>query len=317
MGRDADRCWFAGLWRTLALQVESNAKYRHVVFEGRKAPGGYGAAFKAPSKHVSSRPEIKPEVAPVGADWDFVNWLLERVGLEKSRYRWRPLERRIAACLRALRADSPVQARQILERKPELVPTALNALLIGVTGFFRDAEVFEYLRQRVLPELSDRQLKVWSVACSDGSELYSLAMLLADLGYGCGRLLGTDCRAQAVEGAREGWFSEAAVQSLSAQQGDRYLLREGSGFRIVPAIRDRIQWETADAFTRDTGELWDIILCRNLTIYLASDSADELWKKLAKSLAEGGVIVTGKSERLPPITGLARVGPCVYRRRGG
>lgn len=298
------------------MKTESNPRYRHLAFEGRKAPGGYGAAFKALREAVVVREAGRTEAPPAGANRDFVSWLLGQVGLGISRYRWRPLERRITACLRALRADSPDDARRLLERKPELMTVALNAMLIGVTGFFRDAEVFEYLRRRVLPGFSDRPMRVWSVACSDGSELYSMAMLLADLGYGCGRLLGTDCRAQAVECAREGRFGEAVARSMSVEQRDRYLMREGEGYRIVPAIRDRIQWEMADVFAQRSGELWDIVFCRNLAIYLTSEASDELWRRLAGCLAEGGVLVTGKAERLPAISGLVRVGPCVYQRRG-
>lgn len=300
---------------------ESKPRYQHLMFEGRQSPGGYAAALKVAAgaglkERLPRRPSCGTEAAPVGQEAEFVGWLLARAELQISRYRWRPLARRISACLRALRVNSMPQAVLKLQRQPQLLPVALNALLIGVTGFFRDGEAFDYLRQWVLPELAQRRLKVWSVASSDGSELYSLAILLAELGYDWGRLLGSDCRSQAVQCAAEGWFAEEAVRSVPADLRQRYFQRERNGLRVVSAIRSRIEWETADVFAQESRERWDVISCRNLAIYLTSDAADALWKKLAASLAVGGVLLTGKAERLPPAAGLVRVGPCVYRARG-
>src|SRR5262249_62227868 len=107
-------------------------------------------------------------------------------GLAPRHYRTETLHRRLPACLRAVRARSLAHARRLLEDQPSLVATALGTLIIGVTSFFRDPGVFEQLRTQVLPGLlrGPGGLRVWCCGCSDGPEVYSLAVLLAE----CGRL---------------------------------------------------------------------------------------------------------------------------------
>src|SRR5688572_28677814 len=80
----------------------------------------------------------------------FLAWLFARAGLEVGLYRTETLERRLPACLRALHVNTPVQARRLLEEKPELLSRAVGAMLVGVTSFFRDPPVFDYLQREVL-----------------------------------------------------------------------------------------------------------------------------------------------------------------------
>ncbi|HWA99240.1 MAG TPA: hypothetical protein VG713_12140, partial [Pirellulales bacterium] len=74
---------------------------------------------------------------------EFFDWLFAQAGLDARQYRAETLERRLPACLRALRANSTTQARRMLEQNPRLVDTAIGSILIGVTSFFRDADVFD------------------------------------------------------------------------------------------------------------------------------------------------------------------------------
>jgi chemotaxis methyl-accepting protein methylase len=106
---------------------------------------------------ASAQPELDP----------FLLWLLEGAGLKASAYRTAPLQRRLAACLRQLRVQSSAEARHLLASKPHLQMAALDAALIGVTEFFRDAPVFEALRETVLPELrwGKRHVRVLSAGC--------------------------------------------------------------------------------------------------------------------------------------------------------
>src|SRR5215213_5073991 len=131
----------------------------------------------------------------------FVQWIFSGAGLDASLYRPESLRRRLPACLRALRVTSVREARRALQENRTLRPVALSTLLIGVTSFFRDSAVFSTLASRILPTIADKRggLRAWSAGCSDGLELYSLAIVLAEFGLlGRSRLLGTDCRDDAV-----------------------------------------------------------------------------------------------------------------------
>ena len=169
---------------------------------GARAASSAGLGQRAPTAgHISrERAPVGGDVRPVpGGDGrrtrggksasvaaldPLAAWILQRTGLDCSVYRPAPLNRRIPACLRALRAGSTAEARVLLARFPELLPRTLDTLLIGVTGFARDAAVFDALARIALPSLRARpdDLRVWSAGCADGSELYSAAILLAEAG---------------------------------------------------------------------------------------------------------------------------------------
>ena len=238
-------------------------------------------------------------------------------------YKPETLCRRLPACLRALRAGNLAHARSVLRRNPHLAWDALAALVIGVTTFFRDPAVFDALRDDVLPALAaecrGRPLRVWSVGCSEGAELYSVAMLLAEVGatadIGC-ELLGTDCRPAALARAAAGAFEPSAVAGVPPALLARYFTFDRAHFQVDESIRCATSWQAADALRPENappGE-WDLVLCRNLAIYLQPTATANLWATLARSVRTGGVLVTGKAERPLGVRGLSSIGPCLYRK---
>jgi chemotaxis protein methyltransferase CheR len=247
----------------------------------------------------------------------FLRFLFKEAGLDLNKYRMRTLKRRIGACLRALNAGSFADARRMVQMKPALLPAAISTMVIGVTSFFRDAPVWEMLGKEVIPALFKGRygLAIWCMGCSDGHELYSLAMLLAEMKLlqRC-HLLGTDCRADAVRRARAGQFEASAIKSVPAELLSRYFEEKEAQWRVIPAIRDAIHWRRADVLTLHEPGVWDLILCRNMTMYFAPEASAALFPRLEMSLRPGGALVLGKAERPMAASHLSTVGPCIYRR---
>jgi chemotaxis methyl-accepting protein methylase len=214
-----------------------------------------------------------------------------------------------------LKVRSTGEARELLQKRPALLPAAVNALLIGVTGFFRDPPVFEEMRSVVLPRLALRggPLRVWSAACSTGEELCSVAILLAEEGLlARSHLLGTDYRSEAIERARSGLYSEAPADPAIRR---KYFEPVGKCWRVSGPLRWQMRWQVADLAETAANGPWDIILWRNLAIYLNPDPAERLWSRLAAALAPGGFLIVGKAERPPSGLDLEPVCRCIYRRR--
>ncbi|MEK7954073.1 CheR family methyltransferase [Luteolibacter soli] len=238
-----------------------------------------------------------------------------QAGLDPWLYRTAPLVRRFPACLRALRVDTLAAAERVLAANPALALKALESLLIGTTELFRDPSVFAHLEQHILPKLTQRSpsLRIWSAACSDGAELYSVAILLAKLGSLKGsHLLGSDCRPDAIEHAKRGvYLPRERAQPVSAA----FHSQELADGRIVMSheIREALQWEQSDLLAPRPWESWDLILCRNLAIYLEPLAAEVLWGRLAEALAPGGFLIVGKAEK-PRISSLHRISPSIYRK---
>ncbi|ACB76853.1 CheR family methyltransferase [Opitutus terrae] len=249
----------------------------------------------------------------------FIAALLQRANLSAASYRGPALHRRTAACLRFLGVASADEGLRRIECDPRLTQSALSVALLGVTEFFRDQAVFERLGSAVLPELLARRgrIRVWSAACSSGHELYSVAMLLAELGrLADAELLGTDCRADAIEQARAGAFDWEAVASLAPFRRERYFTRYGNSGLINADLRWATEWRQADLLAGVERGPWDLILWRNMAIYLEEAPAEEVWARLTRELAPGGLIVCGKADHPPAGLPLERIARCFYQLSG-
>lgn len=289
--------------------------YRHVVFPD--AAEGNGRALNLSPHLPDSLPTLREEAELPASEYASVQWLFERAGLELSDYRPETLRRRLSSCLRALRANSLEQVCTLVERQPDLLRLAISTLVIGVTSFFRDPQVFLALQQTGLSEVISRSSnpRIWSVGCSEGAELYSVAMLLAerDALQRC-TLLGTDCRADAILRARAGGYNSAALKGVPGELIQRYFRPEGSQWQIHPFLGSTAQWRQGNALRTSEPGSWDIILCRNLAIYLQPAAAGHLWERLSRDLRLGGLLITGKAERPYGAQGLRCVAPCIYQR---
>jgi chemotaxis protein methyltransferase CheR len=256
---------------------------------------------------------VLPSVAAAGSSGKLMNTLFREAGLDVSRYRAAALARRQAACLRALGTHCPDRALRIIAEKPHRVSAGIDAVLLGVTGFFRDPDVFSVMEQQVLPrilKMTDRP-RIWSAACSSGQELYSVALLLEQA---CAldrcELLGTDCREEALRLAACGAFEARLGCPL---QNER--LPQWSAPVLIPEnVRRNIRWLCRDLFTAAEAGPWDLILWRNMAIYLTPEAAAAVWEQLYEELRPGGYLIAGKAECPPRHTPLERIAPAVYRK---
>jgi chemotaxis methyl-accepting protein methylase len=286
---------------------------RHVRFAGRATAAAHRPLKRArprlpATRAVAARPPERPG--------PFIAWVLHRAGLVVESYRGEPLARRLPACLRALHATTEAGARQILEQRPELLAAAISALLIGVTDFFRDGPVFEALRAQALPALAalHRPVRVWSAGCSTGAELYSVAILLAEAGLlEGGFLLGSDCRSDAIAHAQASLYTSHDLRKVDPGLRRRHFDAVGGAWRPAEPIRRHLHWKVADLGRHIEAGPWDMILWRNMAIYLQAESAGPVWRGLTSALAPGGVLVVGKAERPPVELPLVCVKRCVYR----
>jgi chemotaxis methyl-accepting protein methylase len=287
----------------------------HVQFAGipvRRGARPGGPRSPAPLPAIADASPSLPSAFPA--------FVLTRGNLDPGDYRRASLERRLGACLRALKAQSIPDAYARLREAPGLLPHAVSALLIGVSSFFRDAGAFETLRSLVLPALAERPapLRVWSVGCSTGEELYSIAILFADAGLlDRVTLLGIDCREDALAVARGGAYADDVLKGLDETIRARHFRRTGSGWQVAEGLRARTEWRCGDA-TRELPEgRADLVLCRNLLIYLQPPAVERLLGGLRDRLTAGGFLVLGEAERPGGALGFEPVGRSVYRRPRG
>lgn len=300
----------------LTTTVARSDKFEHLVFLSDAPPvprerSAHPAATPAPGAVPRPEPVLDPEYA------DFFEWLCARSGLDSADYRPSMFRRRAGACLRAARAGSLGEARAMVETSTREADRVLNALLVGVTGFFRDAPVFEALNTE-LTRLAHagRPVRVVSVGCSNGAELYSCAMLLAELGaLDRTELTGVDCRRAAVRAAAAGAFDPALVEGMNPDLRARYLRPSAGKLLVREDLRAACMWRVGDALSLPAESPVEVVLCRNLAIYLDPPASERLWRQLHALVAPGGQLVVGKAER-PSADLFTRAGPCAFRAAG-
>jgi len=295
-----------------------SSQLRHIVFpiQARRSRP-VNLALCVP-QYVTT-PAVERPLSPETGS--FLRWLFERAGLNASGYRSETLLRRLPACLRMLRAMSVEHARAVLEQHSSLVGPAISVMLVGVTSFFRDPDVFEWLaREGLQLRPGDRPgLYVWSAGCSEGPELYSVALLLAEAGrLEDAYLLGTDCRPDAIERARLATFDEATTRGVPRPLLEKYFVRHGPRRQVVPEIRQSLRWAVTDVLKGIEPGAWDVILFRNAAMYCRTERLGDLWSRIESALRPGGLLILGRAERPFGVKRLIPVRPCVFRRvRGG
>lgn len=279
----------------------------HVRFQGRT----HRSVVRTERKSVAPKsPGVLRRISTVelaGDEARLCEAILARSGLALDDLRPAPLARRVHAVLRALRVRDACQALALVEQSTEAQRRALSALLIGHTLPFRDGCVYGSLRRFVIPRLEARP-RVWSLGCSRGLELLSIALLLEERSISPSTMRGSDLR----------WNDPRHDVTLARDftSGVPHEFAELAA-RATPAwIRRQVElidWRRENVLDAEPDGNWDLILCRNLAIYLEAESATRLWQRIASALKPGGFLVVGKAER-PMVASLHRCGPCIYQR---
>jgi len=244
------------------------------------------------------------------------------LGLDLEMYRSAQLMRRIGYFRdRHGLADDRQLADRLAADAP-LRAAFADHLTINVTEFFRDRERFEVLRSRILPSLLARRpaLRIWSAGCSTGAEVYSVAMLLADLAPGRGhRLHATDIDVRMLERVRRAQYSTHEVQSIPSDMRARHLEPSADGWRIRAPVRETVRVVRHNLLADPAPGCFDLILCRNVVIYFTADAKAGLYRRFSAALADEGHLFVGATEALFGYRdlGLEQVEPCFYRKPAG
>lgn len=238
-----------------------------------------------------------------------IRYVEDEVPFEPGYYNEAYLGRRIAARMQRRKAADHEEYLGMLRRDDEEREALLDALTVNVTGFFRDPDMWADLRP-VLRELSAdrRRVSAWSAPCADGREPYSLVMLATDDPEVNERRLdvaASDISEEALAAARAGVYETTRTTDIGEELGplstyEPYVEEDGNVFRVREAVKRRVTFETRDLVSDGGRSGVDLLFCRNLLIYIDAAYKGRLFETLEASLREGGYLVVGKTETIPP-----------------
>ena len=241
--------------------------------------------------------------------YELLEYVEEELGFASSHYNDSYLGRRFNARMRRTGSDSYGEyLERLVSDEPE-GDRLLDALSINVTSFYRNPRMWVALRSVIRTISAERRrVRLWSAACSDGREPYSLAMLALDdpeIDESRVSITATDISEPALEAARAGVYRSTRTTDIAEELSplsnyEPYLDRSEDRFEVDPAVRRLVDFRRHDLIRDEPMGTFDLVMCRNLFIYIDPEYKDPILSTIDSSLAEGGYLVIGMAETLPP-----------------
>src|SRR5580704_4432696 len=250
----------------------------------------------------------------VGSDLDALFGLLrDSTGVDFTNYKHTTLQRRIRRRMVVHKIETLKDYLRFIGKRQEELDELYRDLLIHVTGFFREPEAFLALRKHVYPKLfegrkPDNPIRIWVAGCSTGEEAYSIAITLLEYLWAHTRnisqaattiqIFATDISEGALDRARTGVYTEAAVAEISPDRLKRFFVRQDGGYQVNKSIRDMCIFARQNLVKDPPFSNLDLVSCRNLMIYLGPVLQRRVIPSLHYALKPGGYLMLGASENL-------------------
>ena len=238
--------------------------------------------------------------------------LRNHCGIDFSLYKVNTIHRRINRRIVLNKLTTLDDYAHFLRGNPAELNALFSDVLINVTGFFRNPEVFEVLKRSVFPALAkerSRPLRVWVAGCSTGQEAYSIAMAYLEYSERNPRapgmqLFATDLHERMLEKARSGLYPKTTVEDVSSARLRRFFTEEQGGYRVIKPLRDMTIFARQNVLGDPPFSRIDLLSCRNLLIYIESSLQEKILPAFHYALQPNGFLLLGTSESVGSFTSL-------------
>jgi two-component system, chemotaxis family, CheB/CheR fusion protein len=235
-----------------------------------------------------------------------LEYLRQHRGFDFTTYKPASLMRRVRKRMQAVGAAEFDRYLDYLQVHPDEFAALFNTILINVTSFFRDQEVWESLRTVVLPEITKNggPIRVWSAGCASGQEPYTAAIVFAEaLGIEAFRdrvkIYATDVDEESLAESRRAIYNAKQLAEMPADLVTRYFDRNGDDrFTINRALRRAVIFGRHDVIQDAPISRVDLLLCRNTLMYFNSEAQARIMARFHFSINPGGHLVLGRAEML-------------------
>ncbi|HEY7209311.1 MAG TPA: CheR family methyltransferase [Bryobacteraceae bacterium] len=234
-------------------------------------------------------------------------------GVDFYLYKPSTLRRRIARRMLMHRIDTLAEYTSLLQNNSNELRDLQEDILISVTRFFRDPEVYDALKKSIFPKIyrdraSDQQVRVWVAGCSSGEEVYSIAICLLEALTGSTaepsiQIFGTDASELSVQKARLGIYPESITNEVSPERLRRFFVKVEKGFQVSKRLRDLCIFARQNLCTDPPFSRLDLISCRNVLIYFGAQLQRQLIPTFHYALRTDGYLLLGSSETIREFTG--------------
>ncbi|MBN2160325.1 MAG: PAS domain-containing protein [Spirochaetes bacterium] len=256
--------------------------------------------------------------------------IMKKTGHDFKNYKQNTVRRRIEKRMALHHIEKIEDYVRFIQRESFEVDALFKEMLIGVTGFFREQEMFEFLGEKVLPDLlnqlpPDSSFRVWVPGCATGEEAFSLAMIILEAmdalqKHVAIQIFASDIDPDAIEFARRAMYPESIAAGVSPQRLKRFFLESNGSYLVKKQIRDMVIFAVQNVIKDPPFSKLDLVSCCNLLIYLDAQVQGRVIPLFHYTLKENGVLVLGPSESIgahadlfSPINAKMKI----YRRKKG
>ena len=239
--------------------------------------------------------------------------MIRRLLCAKTYNRLLTVQRRIERRMSVHQIHEAKNYLRFLQENPHELDILFRELLIGVTSFFRDADAFAVLTDVALPKLVQGKpdgytIRVWSAGCSTGEEAYSLAIVVQEAIDRFNpalqlQVFATDLDTRAVEIARRGVYPEGIAVDVSKERLQQFFSHEDGHYKIQKHLRERLIFVPQDIISDPPFTKLDLLVCRNVLIYLDAEIQTKLFPVFHLAIKPGGLLFLGNSESICHFTG--------------
>jgi two-component system CheB/CheR fusion protein len=272
---------------------------------------GIPRALAGYARRIALAPRESPaptKDAPSDRLSDIIALLGAKSALDYTAYKPGTLERRVERRMAMAGMGPGEQDRYValLREDPGELDSLAKDLLIHVTSFFRNADVFEVLSRKIVPDLvagfsGEGPLRIWIAGCSTGEETYSIAMIVHEQIVAARRnirlqIFASDVDDEAIATARAGFYPKQIETDVSAERLARFFAPEDDGYRVSPSLRACVVFSVQDLLADPPFSRLDMVCCRNLLIYLGPQAQKKVIALFHFALRDGGILLLGNSE---------------------
>jgi len=232
---------------------------------------------------------------------DFKQAISNLFNIELQGYKEGQLKRRIEHLMSNQGYNTYENYFQALSNDKSQQEIFLDKFTINVSEFFRNKKAFETLEKNILSMLVTKKdkLKIWSAACSNGAEPYSIAIILDELTPGKKHIIdATDIDKKVLREARTGIYKKDQIKNVSHNRLRKYFSTNGELWAIVPEIKRRVNFRYHDLLKHNYRSGYDLIICRNVVIYFTRETQNQIYRKFWQSLNPDGILFIGGTESI-------------------
>jgi len=250
----------------------------------------------------------------------FIQGIKAYTTIDLAQYKETQMKRRLTTLRNKRGFDTFAAYLEAIKKSKELLYEFLDRMTINVSEFWRNANRWQILEKRFLPEMlkNSRSLKVWSAACSTGEEPYTLAMILAEQqALQQAYLLATDIDDNVLEKARQGVYLDRSVREVPPNYLKAYFRPENNIYTVTDDLKKAVRFKKQNLLTDTFENSFDLIVCRNVIIYFTDEAKDLLFHKFSRALKPGGLLFVGSTEQIfnPSVYGMEAADTFFYRKK--